>query len=190
MNLTVGTKVVYPCQGPCIIGPVVEKVVDGKPARFYHLVVLDGRGGEVFVPFDKAQAIGIRHLLKKSEIPKLLGQLKKTAGKPQAASAKNWKQRTVDNLRLFNSGSAFDLAKVVESLTDLNDTKALTISERRTLDRSRELLVGEISEVMGETRSAIADQLNGALKARENRNEEAGTKSGSARRSNPFVRRP
>jgi CarD family transcriptional regulator len=187
--LSVGTKVIYPCQGPCLIGPIVKKVVDGRPTRFYHLVVLDGGGGELFVPLDKAQAIGIRQLLKRSEIPKLLDQLKKAARTAKTATAKNWKQRTVDNLRLFTSGSAFDLAKVVESLTDLSETKALSPSEKRTLERARKLLVCEISEVMGETKSAVADQLDSALKVREKRNEEAGTGSGSASQPNQGVMR-
>ncbi len=60
--MTVGKKVVYPCQGPCLIAPAVERVVDGRLVRFYHLVVLDDRGGELFVPVDKAQAMGIRRL--------------------------------------------------------------------------------------------------------------------------------
>lgn len=189
MILTVGTKVNYPCQGPCVIGPVVKKVVDGKPTRFYHLVVLDGGGGELFVPVDKAEALGIRRLLKRSEIPELLDQLKKAARTARAATAKNWKQRTVDNLRLFTSGSASDLAKVVESLTDLSETKALSPSEKWTLERARKLLVCEISEVMGETKSAVAEQLDNALKAREKRNEEAGTRSGSASQPNQSVMR-
>jgi CarD family transcriptional regulator len=168
---------------------VVKKVVDGKPTRFYHLVVLDGGGGELFVPVDKAEALGIRRLLKRSEIPKLLDQLKKAARTAKTATAKNWKQRTVDNLRLFTSGSAFDLAKVVESLTDLSETKALSPSEKRTLERARKLLVCEISEVMGETKSAVADQLDSALKVREKRNEEAGTGSGSASQPNQGVMR-
>jgi CarD family transcriptional regulator len=174
--LTVGTKVIYPCQGPCVIGPVVKKIVDGRPTNFYHLVVLDARGGKLFVPVDKADAMGIRQLLKKSEIPKLLGHLKKAARTANPATTKNWKQRTVDNLKLFTSGSAFDLAKVVELLTDLSETRALSPSEKRTLERARELLVCEISEVMGKTRSAVEEQVNNALKARDKRNEEAGRK--------------
>jgi CarD family transcriptional regulator len=72
VTLTVGSKVVYPCQGPCLVGTVVKRVVAGESKSFYHLIVLDVSGGELFVPVDKAQAIGIRPLVKRSEIPKLL----------------------------------------------------------------------------------------------------------------------
>jgi len=160
--LSVGNKVSYPCQGPCLIAPAVERVVDGRLIRFYHLVVLDDRGGELFVPVDKAQAMGIRRLLDRSEIPKLLGHLKKAAG-----TAKNWKQRAIDNLKLFASGSAFDLAEVVESLTELRKTKALSPSDNRTLERARKLLVCEISEVTGKTKSAAEEKIDKALEGRK-----------------------
>ena len=158
MTLNVGNKVVYPSQGPCVIGGVVKKIVGGTPMSFYQLAVLDDKGGELFVPIDKVSALGIRQLLEKSEIPNLLGQLRKAT-----AAAANWKQRAMDNVKLLASGSAFDLARVVESLTAANATKALSPRERETLDRARRILICEISEVMGETKSAAAKQLDQAL---------------------------
>jgi RNA polymerase-interacting CarD/CdnL/TRCF family regulator len=131
---------------------------------FYPLALLDDSGGELFVPVDKAQAIGVRLLLKRSEIPKLLGHLKKASG-----TAKNWKQRTIDNIKLFASGSAFDLAEIVESLTNLSETKPLMLRDKQTLERARKLLVCEISEVMGETISAAEKQVDKALKERKAR---------------------
>lgn len=163
MILTVGNTVIYPSQGPCLIGAVVNKVIDGRATSFYPLSPLeDSGGGEVFVPVDKAQAVGIRQLLGRSEIPKLLGHLEKTAG-----TAKNWRQRIIDNLKLLSSGSAFDLAQIVESLTELNHTKVLSPRDRDTLDRARKLLICEIAEVMGQTKSAAGEQVDKALKGRK-----------------------
>lgn len=162
MRLSVGSKVIYPCQGPCRLGPVVEKVVAGRPIRFYQLVILDDRGGELFVPVDKAQAIGVRRLLRKSEIPKLLEQLKQTA-----RTSKNWKERANANLKLLNSGSAFDLAKIVGALTRLSETRMLSVRESWMLERARKLLVCEISEVMRNTKSAAEELVEQALTARK-----------------------
>jgi RNA polymerase-interacting CarD/CdnL/TRCF family regulator len=160
--LTVGSTVVYPCQGPCLVGAVVERSVAGEPRSFYHLIVLDDSGGELFVPVDKVQTIGIRPLVKRSDVPKLLGQLMKTS-----ELARDWKQRANDILRLFTSGSAFDLAEIVGSLTELSKTKALSPRESWTLVRARKFLVCEISEVMGETKSAAEEQVDQALRARK-----------------------
>lgn len=160
MKLTVGSKVFYPCQGPCLVCAVVERVVAGEPKSFYHLVVLGDGGGELFVPVDKVQAIGIRLLAPRSDIPQLLGQLMKPA-----KIARHRKQRANDTLKRFTSGSAFDLAEVVESLTELSKTKELTVRENWTLARARKLLICEISEVLGEAKNAAEIRINQALES-------------------------
>jgi RNA polymerase-interacting CarD/CdnL/TRCF family regulator len=94
----------------------------------------------------------------RSEIPKLLGLLRKPAATPT-----NWKQRAIDNFKLLTSGSAFDLAEVVESLTELNEARVLSPRDRETLDRARRILICEISEVTGETRTVAEEQVDQAL---------------------------
>jgi RNA polymerase-interacting CarD/CdnL/TRCF family regulator len=156
--LPVGSTAVYPGQGPCRIGRAVKKVVDGRVMKFYHLTVLDGRGVELFVPVEKACAIGVRLLLKESEIPELLAHLRKGV-KP----ADNWRQRADDNLKLFNSGSLFDLAEVVASLTAQRNNRKLTLGESGTFDRAKRLLICEISEVTGEPKTMVEEQVDQVL---------------------------
>src|SRR5215813_15112028 len=153
--LSVGKTIVYPYQGPCLIGAVVKKVVGGRPTSFYQLDRLDEIGGALLVPVDKIGALKIRQLMTKSDIPKLLRRLKKPA-----ATVMNWKQRTIDNLKLLASGSPLDLADVVESLTELNEARTLSLRDREMLDRARRILICEISEVMGETKSAAEQQVD------------------------------
>jgi CarD family transcriptional regulator, regulator of rRNA transcription len=172
--LKFGNKVVYPYQGPCLIGAVVKKVIGGRPTSFYRLALLDGSGGELFIPVDKIGGLGIRQLMARSEIPKLLGLLRKPAATPT-----NWKQRAIDNFKLLTSGSAFDLAEVVESLTELNEARVLSPRDRQTLDRARRILICEISEVTGETKGAAEEQLDHALNVRK-KHEATGRKKGSA----------
>src|SRR6266849_9191877 len=130
-SLTVGNKAIYPGQGPCLICRVVAKTVGSSAMMFYQMSVLDESGGELFVPVDKARAIGVRLLMKKSEMPPLLTHLKK-----RTKAADNWKPRASDNLKLLTSGSPFDLAEVVASLTDLSDTRTLTLGESGTLSKA------------------------------------------------------
>ena len=162
MQLNVGNKIVYPHQGPCLIGAVVQKVVGGRPTSFYQLARLDDIGGALFVPVDKIGDLKIRQLTPRSDIPKLLRRLQKPA-----STAMNWKQRAIDNLKLLASGSAFDLAEVVESLTELNEARTLSPRDREMLDRARRILICEISEVTGETKSATEEQVDRALNVRE-----------------------
>ncbi len=163
MRLTIGEKVIYPYQGLCTIGPVVQKVMDGKTIQFYQLTVLDD-GGDLFVPVDKIEAVGIRPLLQASEIPKLLGQLT-VKQLPQAAL--HYSQRALLYAQLITSGSAFDLVEIVLSLTHLNEMRTLSFGQRKTLDKAKRLLVCELSEVLGETREEIEKQIDQALQAQQ-----------------------
>jgi RNA polymerase-interacting CarD/CdnL/TRCF family regulator len=99
--------------------------------------------------------------LNKPQIAKLLDRLKK----PSTASTDR-KQRVRDNSKLLLSGSAFDLAEIVESLTELIETKPLSFGERGTLERAKRLLVCEISEVTGESMQEAEEQVDRALIAR------------------------
>jgi RNA polymerase-interacting CarD/CdnL/TRCF family regulator len=171
--LKFGNKVVYPYQGPCLIGGVVKRVIGGRPTSFYHLALLDGSGGELLIPVDKIGGLGIRQLMAKSEIPKLLGLLKKSA-----ATTTNWKQRAIENFKLLTSGSIFDLAEVVESLTELNETRLLSPRDRQTLDRARRILICEISEVTGETKDTAEEEVDRALSVRK-RHEPTARKKGN-----------
>jgi RNA polymerase-interacting CarD/CdnL/TRCF family regulator len=158
--LTSGNKIIYPSQGPCLIGAIVQKMVDDRLVMFQELLVLSN-GGKLFVPIDNVPTAGVRPLLKKSEIPKLFDRLKKPT-----RSAQNWKERARENLKLLTSGSAFALAEVVEALTELSETRALTAGDYRTLDRAKMLLICEIAEVTGQTKSVAEQEIDNALKAR------------------------
>src|ERR1043166_2946352 len=146
MRLSVGSKVSYPHQGPCLIGDVVTKVIDGERTDFHHFIPLGRGGAELFVPFGQApegirrsrggaelfvpfgQAPeGIRRLLDESGIVAVLARLRK----PAAASA-NGKQRSADNLKLFASGSALDQAELIVSLTALRGLNRLTSNDGGT----------------------------------------------------------
>ena len=159
--LSAGNTAVYPGHGPCRIGRVVKKIVDGRLMMFYHLTVLDDKGGDLFVPVEKARAIGVRVMMKISEIPRLMARLK-----TRTTPADNWKQRASDNLKLFNSGSPFDLAEVVASLTELKDNRHLSLGESGTLGRARRLLVSEISEVTGQTKATAEEWVDQALNSK------------------------
>jgi RNA polymerase-interacting CarD/CdnL/TRCF family regulator len=163
--LTVGSKVVYPGRGPCLIGAVVNKSVGGQTRKFYPLALLDDSNGELFVPVENQANLHLRALLDRSEIPQLLRRLKKISGTTKDLDAKNWRQRNTDNAKSLSSGSALDLATIIQSLTSLAGAKSLSPFERETLARARRLLVCEISEVTGESKSVVEEQISQALRA-------------------------
>jgi RNA polymerase-interacting CarD/CdnL/TRCF family regulator len=160
LTLAAGDKAIYPGLGPCRISRIEKRLVDARVQMFYHFIALDGSRGELFIPVEKTGAIGVRLMIKKSEIPEVFSNLQS-----RAQIADNWKQRASDNSKLFASGTPFDLAKIVASLTELSHTRSLTIGESRTLERAKRLLVCEISEVIGESKPSVEEQIDRALQA-------------------------
>jgi CarD family transcriptional regulator len=161
MTLAVGAKVIYPNQGLCLIDSIVQKEIGGQSINFYQLALLDESGGELFVPVEKAQASGLRQVLSEAELQQLLNRFKQPT-----SAAKDWKQRANENSKRLASGSAFDLAEVVESLTVLSHTKELSFREGQMLEKARKLLVSEIAEVISKPKSAAEELINEALQKR------------------------
>ena len=194
MILNVGHRIVYPHRGPCRIGAIIKKEIGGRPENFYPLFLMDDSGDVLFVPVDKVENLGMRQLVKKSEIPKLLRRLSEEVEVVEAPNARmTWKQRATDNFNRFASGSAFDLATIVGSLSELNEVKPLSPRDRDVLDKARKNLICEISEVMGETKGEAEQQINEALSAAKNRSSGSqrsrGSKLSRVRRSlNPASR--
>ena len=52
-------------------------MIGGQATKFYRLALLDDSSGEVFVPVDNLHDLKVRALVSRSDIPKLLGRLRK-----------------------------------------------------------------------------------------------------------------
>jgi CarD family transcriptional regulator len=75
----------------------------------------------------------------------------------------NWKGRFKDNSDKMRTGSIYDMADVLKSLTFLAKSKSLSFREKRMLDRAKALIISEISEVMQTTVADIEERVNTAL---------------------------
>ncbi|HYV06667.1 MAG TPA: CarD family transcriptional regulator [Blastocatellia bacterium] len=167
--LAIGNKVNYPCHGPCLISSITERTVGDRPMSFYQLLVLNDGDLKLLIPVEKLRTVGLRPLLNKAEIPKLLDRLKR-----RTKGSVDRKQRVLDNLKLLSSGSAFDLAEIVATLNGLLEVGSLSFGERSTFDRAKRLLVCEISEVMEETKEEAEAKVDLALSIRTHKSVVAG----------------
>jgi RNA polymerase-interacting CarD/CdnL/TRCF family regulator len=148
---------------------------------FYQLLVLNDGGGDLFIPVDKIAAVGIRRLIELAEIPALLDHLTQPA-----SVADNYRQRRLYIMKLFASGSVFDLAEIVGSLTELNKVRPLSFGENKTLEKAKGLLVCEIAEVAAISRDAARAQVEAALETRARKAKGgAATRSMTASRNHP-----
>ena len=172
MTLNIGDKVYYRGRGPCLVGAIVHKVVCGASADFCSFTLLDDSGAELLVPLGNSSNLQFRGLIPRDEIPKLLSHLKTRSGLPKdTGKPKNWRQREFAKSKVFSSGSVFDLADLVESLTQSAHVRTLAMDERETLHRARKLLICEIAEVMNESKSTAESRIDSALMPGRNRTD-------------------
>jgi CarD family transcriptional regulator len=103
--------------------------------------------------------VGLRRAISDEEVERLFGLL----GDGKIDNHQNWKGRFKDNSDKMRSGSIYEVADVLKSLTFLAKSKSLSFREKRMLDRAKFLIISEVSEVMRETAAAIEGRVDRAL---------------------------
>ena len=143
MTFQVGDKVIYPNHGLGVIERIEEKTIMGTTCGFYHLKIV-ASDTTVLVPLSNVDGVGLRRAITDLEVERLFGLL----GDGKIDDHQNWKGRFKDNSDKMRSGSIFDMADVLKSLTFLARSKSLSFREKRMLDRARALIVTEVSDVL------------------------------------------
>ena len=158
MTFEVGDKVIYPNHGLGIVERIEDKTILGTTCGFYHLRIA-ANDTTVLVPVSNVDGVGLRRAIGDEEVERLFGLL----GDGKIDNHQNWKGRFKDNSDKMRSGSIYEVADVLKSLTFLAKSKSLSFREKRMLDRAKFLIISEVSEVMRETALAIEAKVDGAL---------------------------
>ena len=158
MKFEVGDKVIYPNHGLGIVERIEEKTILGTTCGFYHLRIV-ANDTTVLVPVANVDGVGLRRAISDDDVERLFSLL----GDGKIDNHQNWKGRFKDNSDKMRTGSIYDMADVLKSLTFLAKSKSLSFREKRMLDRAKFLVVSEISEVMGQKAVAIEKQVEEAL---------------------------
>ena len=158
MSFQIGDKVIYPNHGLGVVEKVEEKTILGTTTGFFHLRIISNET-TVLVPVANVDNVGLRRAITDEEVERLFQLL----GDGNIDNHQNWKGRFKDNSDKMRTGSIYDMADVLKSLTFLAKSKSLSFREKRMLDRAKSLIVSEISEVMRLTAASIEERVNEAL---------------------------
>jgi CarD family transcriptional regulator len=158
VTFEIGDKVIYPNHGLGIVERIEEKTILGTTCGFYHLRIV-ANDTTVLVPVANVDGVGLRRAISDEEVERLFGLL----GDGKIDNHQNWKGRFKDNSDKMRSGSIYEVADVLKSLTFLAKSKSLSFREKRMLDRAKFLIISEVSEVMRETAAAIEGRVDSAL---------------------------
>ncbi len=141
-SFKIGDKIIYPNQGLGIIEDIQEENYYGENFKIYHVRIL-ANNTLVLVPSANAGEIGIRKPISEDTIDEIFEFMRNG----QVDVTKNWKGRYKEHLTLMKSGSILDMALVLKSLYYLNLIKPLSFREKKMMERAKNLIVTEISEV-------------------------------------------
>jgi CarD family transcriptional regulator len=158
VTFEVGDKVIYPNHGLGIVERIEEKTILGTTCGFYHLRIV-ANDTTVLVPVSNVDGVGLRRAISDEEVERLFGLL----GDGNIDNHQNWKGRFKDNSDKMRSGSIYEVADVLKSLTFLAKSKSLSFREKRMLDRAKFLIISEVSEVMRLTAADIEGRVDRAL---------------------------
>ena len=143
-------EIVYPLQGVGQVTSIEEKEFKDE-MLLYYIIYLEVSDMTVMIPVDKAEEIGIRAIVSKSESHKAL----KLITEDYEPVSTDWKLRYQMNLDLLKSGSVMDIATVVRTLYHRSKVKELPILERKLFDSALKLLVDEVSFSLGKSKEDV-----------------------------------
>src|SRR5688572_10728247 len=158
VTFQVGDKVIYPNHGLGIVERIEEKTILGTTCGFFHLRIV-ANDTTVLVPVANVDGVGLRKAISDEEVERLFSLL--SDGKID--NHQNWKGRFKDNSDKMRTGSIYDMADVLKSLTFLSKSKSLSFREKRMLDRAKALIISEISEVMRQKALEVENKVDQAL---------------------------
>ncbi|MCE9500127.1 MAG: transcriptional regulator [Leptospira sp.] len=125
------------------VGAVTEvskKIILGKKRDCYSLEIQANKM-KVMIPVDKAKQVGIRAIISKKEVRKVLNLLMKD----EIDTEEDWKIRYQNNMNKIKSGSIYEVADVCRNLFRRANGKELSIMERKLYESAYNLVKTEIA---------------------------------------------
>jgi CarD family transcriptional regulator len=147
----VGDKVVYPVHGVAEVVSIETREIGGQKTAFYMLNILEN-GMRMMVPTSNVGQVGMRDLVSSDEADRVFDVLKK---REKMVESTTWNRRHREYMEKIQTGSLFEVAKVLRDLYVLKNDKELSFGERKMLDTARSLLVREISLSKGITHEEV-----------------------------------
>lgn len=140
MAYSVGDTVVYPHHGAAVIEKREERELKGE-TREYLVLRLTYGDLTLMVPADSCEEVGIRNVVSKKEVERVLDILREPEGKASG----NWSRRFKANYEKLRSGDIYQVAEVVRNLATREKGSGLSAGEKRMLTKAKQILLSELA---------------------------------------------
>src|SRR4030042_2894797 len=103
----IGDKAVYPGHGVGVIEAIESKQILGKEHMFFMLKIIEN-GMTIMIPKDNVKAVGLREVIRKLEVQKVIHILK---DRDVTVDTQTWNRRYREYMEKINTGSIFEIAE-------------------------------------------------------------------------------
>jgi CarD family transcriptional regulator len=153
-----GDTVVHPEHGAAVIEELREREILGEKRKYFVLRVAYG-DLTLMVPVDSTEEVGLREVVSKSEVKKVLNVLKEDESKMAA----NWSRRFKNNIEKLRSGDIYQVAEVVRNLSIRERERGLSAGEKRMITKARQILISEVAFATGKNEDDAELMIDGVL---------------------------
>jgi CarD family transcriptional regulator len=162
-----GNKVIYPRLGICRVAGIIEQAIGDSTVKLYQLKPVDFQDSTtVLVPVSRAEDVGVRKLIDKADIPKLLRFLGK-----DIEVASDHRKRNAKNAERIASGEIYEVADSLKTMAKLSKGKTLSPEEQQTMARARHLIIREIAHVTKLSVEEVEEMIDNALAGKRSRSK-------------------
>ena len=152
-----GDKVVHPRHGAAVVEDLVELERFGEQRVYVKLRLPHGL--TLMVPVESTEQVGLRGVVSRDELDEVFDLLRGDEGRTPIL----WGKRYRANLAKLISGDIYHVAEVVRNLSLRERGKGLSSAEKRMLAKAREILLSELTFVVGSTEENAEAMLDEVL---------------------------
>ena len=120
----------YPVHGVVEVQGVEEKEILGSKKAFYILNVLESNV-KLMVPTDNIESVGLRPVVRKKEVKKVLDILKEENGEVPKLGVQSWNKRYKEYADKVKSGDIYEIARVLRDIHHLKKVKNLLFRRKK-----------------------------------------------------------
>jgi len=149
---------VYPVHGVVEVQGVEEKEILGSKKAFYILNVLESNV-KLMVPTDNINSVGLRPVVAKKEVKKVLDILREEDGEIPKLGVQSWNKRYKEYADKVKSGDIYEIATVLRDIHHLKKVKNLSFGEKRIMENALSHVVKELSISLRKKEGDVSSQI-------------------------------
>ena len=153
-----GDTVVHPEHGAAVIEELRDREFLGEKRKYLVLRVAYG-DLTLMVPVDSTEEVGLRQVVSKNEVKKVL----KVLTEDESSMAANWSRRFKNNMEKLHSGDPYQVAEVLRNLAIREREKGLSAGEKRMIQKARQILISELHYATGNSEKEAEAMIDDVL---------------------------